>query len=175
MYLVWCAIECWIGGTCVYLTDDSIDVACVGCVPTYIWSGRESEFGMAFFIWAVVRADDGLGPMVKQRRALQGSALAWAVIKGIIMSAIANFATLIVNDPDFTRFAHLRRNRPQRPPPPDGSASDAAVISALWSVWLCVRGMYFPRATIFTTYFVCVCGVFSCLPLLVSCAPIIIW
>ncbi|EMF17950.1 uridine permease Fui1 [Sphaerulina musiva SO2202] len=64
--------------------------------------------GMAFFIWAVVRAD-GLGPIVKQRGALQGSALAWAVIKGI-MSAIANFATLIVNDPDFSRFARTPRD-----------------------------------------------------------------
>lgn len=64
--------------------------------------------GMAFFIWAVVRAD-GLGPIVKQRGALQGSALAWAVIKGI-MSAIANFATLIVNDPDFSRFARTPKD-----------------------------------------------------------------
>jgi NCS1 family nucleobase:cation symporter-1 len=34
----------------------------------------------------------------------EGSVLAWAMIKGI-MSSIANFATLIINDPDFTRFA----------------------------------------------------------------------
>ena len=34
----------------------------------------------------------------------EGSDLGWGVILGI-MSSIANFATLIVNDPDFARFA----------------------------------------------------------------------
>lgn len=48
--------------------------------------------GIAFFIWAIVRAH-GLGPIVKEPSTLHGSALAWAIIKGI-MSAIANFATL---------------------------------------------------------------------------------
>ena len=33
-----------------------------------------------------------------------GSKLGWAIVSGI-MSSIANFATLIVNDPDFARFA----------------------------------------------------------------------
>lgn len=46
----------------------------------------------------------GIGPVVKQPATLSGSDLAWEFVKGI-MSAIANFATLIVNDPDFTRFA----------------------------------------------------------------------
>lgn len=64
--------------------------------------------GVAFFIWAIVRAN-GIGPIVKQGSTLHGSALAWAVIKGI-MSAIANFATLIVNDPDFARFARKPRD-----------------------------------------------------------------
>ena len=64
--------------------------------------------GVAFFIWAIVRAH-GIGPIVKQGSKLHGSALAWAVIKGI-MSAIANFATLIVNDPDFARFARKPRD-----------------------------------------------------------------
>ncbi|KAK4998129.1 uracil permease, partial [Elasticomyces elasticus] len=64
--------------------------------------------GIAFFIWAVVRAH-GIGPIVHQPSKLHGSALAWAVIKGI-MSAIANFATLIVNDPDFARFARKPRD-----------------------------------------------------------------
>lgn len=59
--------------------------------------------GIAFFIWAVVRAD-GIGPIVHQPASARGSGLAWAVIKGI-MSSISNFATLIVNDPDFARFA----------------------------------------------------------------------
>ena len=58
---------------------------------------------IVFFAWAIRRAD-GLGPIIDQGSKLQGSALAWGVIKGI-MSSIANFATLIVNDPDFARFA----------------------------------------------------------------------
>ena len=59
--------------------------------------------GIAFLIWAVVRAG-GFGPIMKQPATKHGSELAWEVVKGI-MSSIANFATLIVNDPDFSRFA----------------------------------------------------------------------
>jgi nucleobase:cation symporter-1, NCS1 family len=59
--------------------------------------------GVAFLIWAVVRAG-GVGPIVRQPAKIEGSELAWQFVKGI-MSSIANFATLIVNDPDFTRFA----------------------------------------------------------------------
>jgi NCS1 family nucleobase:cation symporter-1 len=59
--------------------------------------------GIAFFIWAIVKAH-GIGPIVHTKGTATGSALGWAMVKGI-MSAIANFATLIVNDPDFTRFA----------------------------------------------------------------------
>ncbi|KAK8214833.1 uracil permease [Zalaria obscura] len=64
--------------------------------------------GLAFFIWAIVRAN-GIGPIVHQPSSLTGSALGWAIVKGI-MSAIANFATLIVNDPDFSRFAKTPRS-----------------------------------------------------------------
>ncbi|KAI9767763.1 MAG: hypothetical protein M1840_005444 [Geoglossum simile] len=59
--------------------------------------------GIAFFIWAIVKAH-GIGPIVHQPNKIHGSELAWAMVKGI-MSSIANFATLIVNDPDFARFA----------------------------------------------------------------------
>lgn len=59
--------------------------------------------GIAFFIWAIVRAH-GIGPIVRQGNTTHGSKLAWGIITGI-MSAIANFATLIVNSPDFARFA----------------------------------------------------------------------
>ena len=55
--------------------------------------------GVAFLIWAVVRAG-GIGPIVKQPARIHGSKLAWEFVKGV-MSSIANFATLIVNDPDF--------------------------------------------------------------------------
>ncbi|TKA72097.1 hypothetical protein B0A49_03783, partial [Cryomyces minteri] len=64
--------------------------------------------GVAFFIWAIVRAR-GIGPIVRQPSKLHGSVLAWEVVKGI-MSSIANFATLIVNDPDFARFARKPRD-----------------------------------------------------------------
>ncbi|CAK7562781.1 MAG: uracil permease [Sporothrix epigloea] len=64
--------------------------------------------GIAFFIWTLVRAG-GAGPVVRQGSTLTGSALGWAIVKGI-MSSIANFATLIVNDPDFTRFARKPRD-----------------------------------------------------------------
>lgn len=59
--------------------------------------------GIAFFIWAIVRAK-GIGPIVHQPGTKHGSELGWLMVQGI-MSAIANFATLIVNDPDFARFA----------------------------------------------------------------------
>ncbi|KAI9802679.1 MAG: hypothetical protein M1825_002701 [Sarcosagium campestre] len=59
--------------------------------------------GLAFFIWSIKKAN-GIGPIVKQPNTIQGSALGWGMVNGI-MSSIANFATLIVNDPDFARFA----------------------------------------------------------------------
>ncbi|KAG5975860.1 hypothetical protein E4U55_007555 [Claviceps digitariae] len=59
--------------------------------------------GIAFLIWAVVRAG-GAGPIVRKSNSVHGSDLAWQMVKGI-MSSIANFATLIINDCDFTRFA----------------------------------------------------------------------
>lgn len=59
--------------------------------------------GIAFFIWGVVRAK-GLGPVVKKPNEIHGNELAWAIIKGI-MSSIANFSALIINVPDFSRFA----------------------------------------------------------------------
>ncbi|CAM1511707.1 Fc.00g092200.m01.CDS01 [Cosmosporella sp. VM-42] len=59
--------------------------------------------GIAFLGWAVGRAG-GIGPIVKQPATAHGSELGWQIVKGI-MSSIANFATLIVNDSDFSRFA----------------------------------------------------------------------
>jgi NCS1 family nucleobase:cation symporter-1 len=64
--------------------------------------------GVILFIWAIVRAR-GIGPIVKQGNTSHGSKLAWGMVTGI-MSAIANFATLIVNDPDFARFARKPRD-----------------------------------------------------------------
>ena len=51
--------------------------------------------GIAFFIWAIVRAH-GIGPIIHQPATKSGGALGWAVVQGI-MSSIANFATLIVS------------------------------------------------------------------------------
>lgn len=59
--------------------------------------------GIALFAWAIARAG-GVGPIVHQGSTAKGSDLAWGIISGI-MSAVSNFATLIVNDPDFARFA----------------------------------------------------------------------
>ena len=64
--------------------------------------------GLAFFIWAIVKAH-GIGPIVHQPGTASGSKLGWAMVTGI-MSSIANFATLIVNDPDFARFARKPRD-----------------------------------------------------------------
>ncbi|KAF8251284.1 hypothetical protein K440DRAFT_659047 [Wilcoxina mikolae CBS 423.85] len=65
--------------------------------------------GFAFFGWCIKRAG-GVGPIVHQPAKIHGSEMAWAFISGI-MSSIANFATLIVNDPDFTRFAQKPRDQ----------------------------------------------------------------
>jgi NCS1 family nucleobase:cation symporter-1 len=59
--------------------------------------------GLGLFIWAVYRAN-GMGPIVHQSATAQGSELAWGVV-GAVMSSIANFATVIVNNPDFARFS----------------------------------------------------------------------
>ncbi|KAL4894889.1 permease for cytosine/purines, uracil, thiamine, allantoin-domain-containing protein [Aspergillus ambiguus] len=58
---------------------------------------------VAFFVWAIVRAH-GMGPIIHQPNTAHGSELAWAVVKSI-MNCIANFAALIINNPDFSRYA----------------------------------------------------------------------
>ncbi|KAK7908027.1 hypothetical protein PG985_015330 [Apiospora marii] len=140
MACVWYGVQSWIGGHCVYLMIRSIWLswdrdtipntfpANSGatsadyvsffifwfCSLPAIWFPVhkirhlftvKAYFvpcaGIAFFIWAIVRAG-GVGP-------IHGNELAWEFVKGI-MSSIANFATLIVNDPDFTRFAAKPRD-----------------------------------------------------------------
>ncbi|RAH40972.1 nucleobase cation symporter-1 family protein [Aspergillus brunneoviolaceus CBS 621.78] len=63
---------------------------------------------IAFFAWAISRAN-GIGPIVHQPASVHGSVLAWAVVKSI-MSCLSNFATLIVNDPDFSRFSRTPKD-----------------------------------------------------------------
>ena len=58
---------------------------------------------IAFFAWAIHRAN-GIGPIVHQPAKAHGGTLGWAFVKGI-MSCLGNFATLIINDPDFSRFS----------------------------------------------------------------------
>jgi NCS1 family nucleobase:cation symporter-1 len=64
--------------------------------------------GVLFMVWAIVKAG-GVGPIVHQGSTVHGSAKAWACI-GAIMDCVSNFATLIVNDPDFARFAKKPRD-----------------------------------------------------------------
>ncbi len=64
--------------------------------------------GFAFLIWTMVKAG-GAGPVVRQPATVHGSDYAWAFINST-MNALANFATLIVNDPDFTRMARRPRS-----------------------------------------------------------------
>lgn len=59
--------------------------------------------GFGFLIWTCKRAG-GIGPIVHQPATISGSTFRWAIVNSI-MNCIANFATLVVNDPDFTRFA----------------------------------------------------------------------
>jgi len=63
---------------------------------------------ISYLVWALVKAHD-IGPIIHKKAEISGSDFSWAMVKGI-MSSIANFATLIVNDPDFTRFARKPRD-----------------------------------------------------------------
>lgn len=63
---------------------------------------------ITFFAWAIARAD-GIGPIVHQPNTIYGSELAWAVVKGI-MTCLGNFAALIMNNPDFSRFARTPKD-----------------------------------------------------------------
>lgn len=62
--------------------------------------------GIGFLIWTVKRAG-GIGPVIHQPQTIHGSDFSWAFIQSM-MNCLANFATLIVNDPDFTRFSNKR-------------------------------------------------------------------
>ncbi|CAI7573840.1 unnamed protein product [Penicillium glandicola] len=63
---------------------------------------------IAFFAWAISRAN-GLGPIIHQSNTVHGSDFQWAMVKGI-MSCIGNFAALIMNNPDFSRFARTPKD-----------------------------------------------------------------
>jgi NCS1 family nucleobase:cation symporter-1 len=60
--------------------------------------------GVAFLVWTLVKAGGG-GPVIHQPAKVHGSALGWAFVEST-MASLANFATLIVNAPDFSRLAN---------------------------------------------------------------------
>ncbi|CAH2351652.1 allantoin permease [[Candida] railenensis] len=59
--------------------------------------------GIGFLIWTLVKAK-GAGPVIHEKSSKHGSELGWLFIESTLNS-LANFATLIVNAPDFARFA----------------------------------------------------------------------
>ncbi|CDR42464.1 CYFA0S09e04148g1_1 [Cyberlindnera fabianii] len=62
-----------------------------------------SSGGIAFLVWTIVRAG-GIGPVVHQKTSLSGSDHAWAFVNST-MNCLANFVTLMINSPDFSRLA----------------------------------------------------------------------
>ncbi|ODQ81613.1 hypothetical protein BABINDRAFT_159882 [Babjeviella inositovora NRRL Y-12698] len=62
--------------------------------------------GVGFLLWTVLKAD-GIGPVIHAKATLTGSAFGWAFVSST-MNSLANFATLIVNSPDFSRFADTK-------------------------------------------------------------------
>lgn len=59
--------------------------------------------GVTFLVWTLIKAH-GAGPVIHKKSEKEGSELAWLFVEST-MNALANFATLIVNAPDFARFA----------------------------------------------------------------------
>lgn len=59
--------------------------------------------GITFLVWTLVKAH-GAGPVIHMKSKKHGSELGWLFVEST-MNALANFATLIVNAPDFARFA----------------------------------------------------------------------
>lgn len=60
--------------------------------------------GVTFLVWTLVKAH-GAGPAIHKSTTLNSNDLAWAFVEST-MNALANFATLITNAPDFSRFAN---------------------------------------------------------------------
>lgn len=59
--------------------------------------------GILFLVWTLVKCN-GVGPIIHQKSTKHGSEFAWLFVESV-MNSLANFATLIVNAPDFARFA----------------------------------------------------------------------
>lgn len=59
--------------------------------------------GVAYLIWTLKRAS-GLGEMITAKSTLSSHDLGWQFVNST-MNCVANFAALIINAPDFSRFA----------------------------------------------------------------------
>lgn len=59
--------------------------------------------GILFLVWTLVKCN-GVGPIIHQKSTKHGSEFAWLFVEST-MNSLANFATLIVNAPDFARFS----------------------------------------------------------------------
>lgn len=59
--------------------------------------------GITFLVWTLVKCN-GVGPIIHEKSKISGSDLGWNFV-GSTMNALANFATLISNAPDLSRFA----------------------------------------------------------------------
>lgn len=64
---------------------------------------------IAFLVWTLVRAHGAGGTISQVNDGLSTSARAWAFIN-MMMSCISNYSALILNAPDFTRFARHPRS-----------------------------------------------------------------
>lgn len=65
--------------------------------------------GLALLAWAVNRAG-GFGPILEKPARLQGPQL-WAYFFPALTAAVGYWATLSLNIPDFTRYAHSQRDQ----------------------------------------------------------------
>ncbi|KAK7951433.1 uncharacterized protein PG986_007161 [Apiospora aurea] len=125
MACVWYGVQSWIGGHCVYLMIRSIWLSWNReTIPNTFPgnSGATSADYVSFVIFWLCSLPAIWFPVHKIRHLFTVKAyfvpcaglafFIWAIVRagGCVMSSIANFATLVVNDPDFTRFATKPRD-----------------------------------------------------------------
>ncbi|KAB8216960.1 permease for cytosine/purines, uracil, thiamine, allantoin-domain-containing protein [Aspergillus novoparasiticus] len=116
MAVIWYGVQvCYVTSFLCQMITNHVPGQCVTLMIQAIWPSYANipnnlpatyfspACAIAFFVWAIVRAH-GLGPIIHQPNTAQGGTLAWAFVKSI-MNCIANFAALIINNPDFSRYA----------------------------------------------------------------------
>ncbi|KAJ6145787.1 Uracil permease [Penicillium chermesinum] len=127
MAIIWYGVQGYIGGECVTLMISAIWPSYLHLPNTISPGAGPSGFrSIKFAIYLPSRQSirpllrslslhgpypgpDGIGPIIHQPNTVHGSDLSWAVVKGI-MNCIGNFAALIMNDPDFSRFARTPKD-----------------------------------------------------------------